>query len=269
MIWDTFMFYNELDILEIRLNILDPYVDKFVLVEATRRHSGVPKPLYYAENCERFSKFADKIVHVVVDDLPIDKNFWIAENYQRNCITRGIKDARSHDCILISDVDEIPRPTKFTEMKKKGISIFSHDYYVYYLNSRSPDEPYWNMGTRSIHKLEITTPQEVRSYGSHRQPVGNKHTIFYGGWHFSYCGGIEAVRDKLKGSPDMQIGKDRPIHEVVFNAERNMENGIDPLERRGKFVWRPVPIDETFPEYIRVNQNKYSHLIKPIGVNHD
>jgi len=267
MIWDTFMFYNEVDVLEMRLNILDPYVDKFVLVEATRRHSGAPKPLFYAKHREKFSKFADKIVHVVVEDLPVNSNFWIAENFQRNCIMRGLTDAREHDCILISDVDEIPNPLKFDQMKRSGISIFSHDYYLYYLNMRSADEPFWNMGTRSIHKLEITTPQEVRSYGSHRQPVGGKHTIFHGGWHFSYLGGVTVVKDKLVGSPDMQLGKDRPVTQVVADAQKNLEEGKDPLERRWNFIWQPTPIDESYPQYIIDNQEKYAKYIKSLGVN--
>ena len=67
MIYDTFLFFNEFDLLDIRLHELDAVADKFVLVEATRTHSDQPKPLYYAENRERYAAFHDKIIHVVVE----------------------------------------------------------------------------------------------------------------------------------------------------------------------------------------------------------
>ena len=75
------MFYNELDLLEIRLNILDSVVDKFVIVEATETFMGQPKPLYYEENKERFVKWKDKIVHYVVDDYPFDESILSTEAF--------------------------------------------------------------------------------------------------------------------------------------------------------------------------------------------
>ena len=78
-VWDAFMFFNELDVLEVRLNELNSSVHKFVLVEATKTHSGNSKPLHYADNSQRFSAFHDKIVHVVVDDLPVHSNPWVLE----------------------------------------------------------------------------------------------------------------------------------------------------------------------------------------------
>jgi hypothetical protein len=78
-VWDAFMFFNELDVLEVRLNELNSSVHKFVLVEATKTHSGNSKPLHYADNSQRFSAFHGKIVHVVVDDLPVHSNPWVLE----------------------------------------------------------------------------------------------------------------------------------------------------------------------------------------------
>ena len=70
MVYDCFQFFNELDILKIRLNVLSPVVDKFVISEATETFSGLPKPLYYEENKEMFREFEDKIIHQVVTDIP-------------------------------------------------------------------------------------------------------------------------------------------------------------------------------------------------------
>ena len=81
MIYDCFTFFNELDLLEIRLKILNDYVDKFVLVEAAKTHSGLPKPLYFNENKQRFLPYQDKIVHISLDNMPESQNSWVLEKF--------------------------------------------------------------------------------------------------------------------------------------------------------------------------------------------
>jgi len=73
--------------------------DRFVVVEATRTHSNVPKPLHFAENAARFAPFADKIVHVVVDDMPAHGDAWTRENFQRNALVRGLRAAHPNDLV--------------------------------------------------------------------------------------------------------------------------------------------------------------------------
>ena len=110
MLVDAFMFYNELDILELRLETLDKYVDKFVLVEAEVNHVGGPKKLFFEENKDRYVKWLPKIIHVVVtaDEAPTDENPWSREKFQRNCIKRGLATIPDDATVMISDVDEIP-----------------------------------------------------------------------------------------------------------------------------------------------------------------
>ena len=119
MIIDCFTFWKELDILEIRLNELYDTVDKFVLVEASRTQSMLPKPYYFEENKSRFEKFLDKIIHVKVDDeLDVSKNPWVFDIHQRTCIKRGlstIENLSDEDFILVSDVDEIPKSLALKE----------------------------------------------------------------------------------------------------------------------------------------------------------
>ena len=109
-IYDCFTFFNELDLLEIRLNILNDKVDYFVLVEATKTHSGLDKELFYYNNKERFAHFNHKIIHIVVNDMPKVKNGnrWDLENWQRNAIMLGLTKCEQNDVIVISDLDEIP-----------------------------------------------------------------------------------------------------------------------------------------------------------------
>ena len=109
MIIDGFIFFNELDLLEIRLHELNSVVDYFVLVEATKTFSNASKPLYFSENKQRFAPFLHKIKHIIIDDMPDGDNPWLREAHQRKMvIDRGFKDFASTDIGMISDADEIP-----------------------------------------------------------------------------------------------------------------------------------------------------------------
>ena len=135
MIYDCFTFFNELDLLEIRLNVLNDVVDRFVLVEAGQTHTGKPKRLLYEENKLRYSKFADKIIHVRIDSFPSGHDAWWNENYQRNAIMQGLKCAKDDDIVMISDLDEIPRPELVAEYSKKaGVWSFNMISFGFYLN---------------------------------------------------------------------------------------------------------------------------------------
>ena len=115
MVYDCFQFFNELDILKLRLRILNPVVDKFVISEATTTFSNIPKPLYYEENKEMFAEFSDKIIHVVVDDTPPGDTH-VRDTFQKSAVGRGLKDCTDDDIIIFSDLDEIPNPEKIKQI---------------------------------------------------------------------------------------------------------------------------------------------------------
>lgn len=109
-VFDCFPFFNELDLLEIRLHELSDVVDRFVLAESTVTFSGKPKPLLFAENRQRYAKFLDRIEHIVVDDTPAAvRSPWDRRMHQSNSLARGLKDMNGDDIVIFSDVDEIPR----------------------------------------------------------------------------------------------------------------------------------------------------------------
>ena len=136
MIYDCFTFFNELDVLEIRLHVLAEVVDRFVLVEARQTFQRGTKPLYYAENRDRFAAFTDRIEHVVVDEFPDEAaGAFGCEAWQRNAIRLGIRDAGVGDTILVSDVDEIPRPECVAAAAKRGgVTVFRQVMCCYFLN---------------------------------------------------------------------------------------------------------------------------------------
>jgi beta-1,4-mannosyl-glycoprotein beta-1,4-N-acetylglucosaminyltransferase len=158
MLYDCFTFLNELDLLEIRLNILNEVVDKFVIVEATRTFSNQLKPLFFADNKERFRRFSDKIIHVVVDTYPPIESAWTIEQYQRNCIANALTACHDDDVILISDLDEIPRPEKIREYRDtQGIKVFEQSMFYYFLNYLNVTDPIWPQGTKMLSYHDFRT----------------------------------------------------------------------------------------------------------------
>lgn len=280
MIYDCFSFFNELDLLEIRLNILKDVVDKFVLVEAGETHTGKPKPFYFEEDRGRFSEFLDRIEYVKIDRFPdCCKTAWARENWQRNAIAKGLVGCSDDDSILISDLDEIPNPEKVRGLVgKPGVMAFRQNYYSFYLNYRSVRDFRW-CGTRmlsyrdflhcfddvDVYDNEIlvrdvndgTTASKIRC---RRLPRGRggEHVISNGGWHFTCLGGAEAVLAKMRAVvPHHDFNPDNPNLTVERVAEL-IERGRGPALKMNCFA---APIDDSFPKYIRENQAKYAHLI--------
>jgi hypothetical protein len=123
-IYDCSLFRNELDLLELRLNELYNHVDHFVVVESTHTFQGDPKELVLKNNWERFAKWHDKIIHVVVDDMPNDGNAWSNDFHQRNAIARGLVDADDEDLVIICDGDEILRPEIIDDMRSNPRNVY-------------------------------------------------------------------------------------------------------------------------------------------------
>ena len=270
MIYDCFTFFNELDLLEIRLNTLNDVVDRFVLVEATRTHSNQPKPLVFARNSDRFKPFLHKITHIVVDDYPEFETAWSYENHQRNCINRGLENCDDNDRIMISDADEIPDPLKVLEHKDdSGIMVFQQLPYYYYINHYHLQLATWP-GTKMVSYRDFQHGLDhVENYGLYLPKKLNQGTtatkiriykdavpIPDGGWHFTYLGGLERVREKI------QAFSHEEYNLPEFTDLRSIEKRI-----RGAFTSHRligVEIDETYPAYLRNNKERYAHLIGPV-----
>jgi beta-1,4-mannosyl-glycoprotein beta-1,4-N-acetylglucosaminyltransferase len=268
MVYDCFAFFNELELLELRLNELDKAVDKFVIVEATRTFQKNPKPLHFKENIERYKKFSDKIIHVVVDQYPgFFSKFrvpttWDYGNHQKDQIIQGLKDCKENDTIIISDIDEIPDPKKIIEYKDSdGIKIFEQKLFYYYLNclAVSPADKnkpeYWR-GPVMLKKKDFTTVKKARMF---RGKEGRDIKIIKdGGWHFSYLGGVEMIIKKIEALEHTEYNKEE--YKDPKKLEALINSGADIFGRDAKYSF--VDIDETFPSFLRTNLNKFDHLIK-------
>jgi beta-1,4-mannosyl-glycoprotein beta-1,4-N-acetylglucosaminyltransferase len=277
MLYDCFPFFDELDRLEIRLNVLNEIVDRFVLVESPLTHHGQDKPLFYAENQARFAPFRDKIIHVVSENPPpaprMDEaaQIWRFENFQRDAVMRGLADCRQDDVVLISDVDEIPDPAKVAAWRDTpGIKVFEQQMMYYYLNMRCWTKPVWR-GTRMGRLADLLDPaQDLRPYAGISFSRKGLPTYFRhcdgprvkgGGWHFSYCGGAEAIMKKMRSIAETQAGElaDRVAAADFASIRRAVVRGRD-IYGRGKLFYVVVDLKE-LPQYVQKNAEAYRGLI--------
>ena len=271
MIYDCFTFFNELDLLEIRLNVLNDVVDKFVLVESSYTHSGMKKPLHFRENAARYAEFKDKLVaieYIPPQDIILKKpyNFnWLLENSQRNSILPALDklNANDNDIVIVSDLDEIPNPNKFQmaiSMLDNGPVRFIEKMFYYYLNCIDEKMPYWgdsknNIGSYAIKKSDLVkySPQQFR--------LGNiNQFIEDGGWHFSYLNGIDAIVTKIKSFLHFDW-YDKPEYTNKSLIAQKIANGQDIFDRK-EHHYAKCAMDN-HPQYIKDNVSKYSHLIMP------
>jgi beta-1,4-mannosyl-glycoprotein beta-1,4-N-acetylglucosaminyltransferase len=217
MLVDSFIFYNELDILEKRLKLLDGIVDKFVLVESVETHVGNEKPLYYQENKERFSKWHDKIVHVIVpkNTDEITDNFFL-EMRHRDFIKKGLDGVDDETYVMISDVDELPDPR--IVQKVKPDCVFNMMMFEYSFD-------YMFMGEQWFGTV-LTTAKKVRERGSNffrynrwRFPV-----LEQAGWHCSSFGDHKHVFNKITNY--LHSGDDKHQGQTLEDFENFVNNGI-------------------------------------------
>ena len=265
MIYDCFPFFNELDILEIRLNVLYETVDYFVITEADKTHTGKAKEYLFEQNKERFSKFLDKIIYIKVDDLPdlessktsSDGNKWLYENYQRDAIMRGLENCKPDDIVIISDCDEIPNP-EAVKKYRKGICSLRQLRFGFSYNSLYITIPFCKSAKICRFKDLINPKKSIKEkdkkyclYSKYGLPTylrfvkGKK--LKNGGWHFSYIGNVE----------------EQQVNTINNNTDsallRKIQNNEDILERGDIFA--NLVISDIFPDYFVSNAGKYTEYI--------
>lgn len=278
MIYDCIPFFNELDILKLRMQILAPYVDRFVLEEASVTFSGEKKEMLFSKNREMFREFEDKIIYIAVENSPMSGvTTHERDKFQKNQLIRGMAGCKPDDIVIFSDVDEIPNPEILQEILKDfdPSKIYHLAQRMFYC--------FLNMEEVSGNLLSITGefPQVTRRQwlGTKICSFGNlpREGIVYlrevspedprsvrvadGGWHFGYMGGERDVAKrigvKVQAAAHQEYNKSRYLNEAVDR----LLCGEDIFGRNARFV--QVPIDETYPKYLREHQEEYAFLIAP------
>lgn len=268
-IYDCFTFFNEFDVLELRLQELWDTVDYFVISEANITHQNKDKPYYLEQNWDRFEKYAEKIRHIKVDDMPRSAHTWDNERYQRRMISRGLTDLQPEDIVVVSDCDEIPRPEAL-EMIREDTNDYDRYILAIPLN-------YYKLNYMMIHPVikqnniivtrgrAFTDPQKERERTFHTASLpmhyaDNEQCIIeHGGWHFTYFGDTEHAKTKIKS---------------FAHAETDVPNIMDRLDvdemisRKLGLGWETSPerfeyieVNDYFPRTVVDNLDKWKHMI--------
>ncbi len=268
-LYDCFMYFDEDLILDLRLNTLNNYVDKFIIAEATRDHSGKEKKLNF--DYKNFSKFKDKIVYLIIDDLPINvkskkknwtPNHW-RDQFQRNSLSRGYQNCNNDDIIMISDIDEIPDPKKISEFRNENkYACFMQKNFQSKLNLMNITDKYW-MGTKICQKKYLKSPQWLRNIKTKKRPFWKffkpkePQLILDGGWHFSFLKNPKDISIKIKSYAHQEFYLDKFIDEEKIR--NRIESRTDLFDRNIKY--KKVEIDKNYPEYILNNKEKFKKWI--------
>tara|TARA_B100001287_G_scaffold264657_1_gene256747 strand:+ start:473 stop:1294 length:822 start_codon:yes stop_codon:yes gene_type:complete len=269
-IFDCFMYFDEDLILDLRLNLLNDFVDKFIIIESNITHTGKPKLLKF--DIKKFKKFEHKIDYCPIENLEIDKSLKLKEGWSkdhlvdqsiRNSIANHIGEASENDWILISDIDEIPNPKKlenFNEKRKFG--FFEQELFCYKFNLRSINESPW-YGTRICVKKYLKSPQWLRNIkvkpnrGFFSKLLNNHQIIKEGGWHFTSLKKPSELVIKLKSFAHSEMVKPYMLNEEYIKDKIN--NHQDIFDR--DLNLEKVEINNNFPKYLLENLEKFREFI--------
>ncbi len=284
MVIDCVPFFNEVDILNLRLHILNPYVDKFIIEESTMTFSGEPKELCFEKNKELYKDFLDKITYVVVRDTPKVAVTHERDYFQKNRLIEGLKEvgATEDDVIIFGDVDEIPNTDKLQEIirnfdKNKVYHLAQRNFYAFLnmeetsgkLLSITGDFPEIAEGDRKWLGTKVTSIKNIPEEGIVRlrdmvKPQDPRSVrVSDGGWHFGYMGGrgeknpVNRIGNKVKAAAHQEYN-DR---EILAETMDRLVLGQDIFGRDARF--ERVEIDDSYPKYLRDHLAEYDYLIMP------
>jgi hypothetical protein len=255
-IYDCFLFFNELELLEVRLNEMAPYVDRFVLVESCETFRGEPKPFYFAENRDKFAQFADKIIYVPLHQHLETDNPWIRERWQRQQIFRGLSQCSKRDIIFLSDIDEIvrresiPKIAKMISTQEAQAVVCRQKMYFGFMNRYQCD---WSgsvctsyqtakrITAKKMRRLRNTHPKLLR-----KTRISKICTLDNAGWHFTSMGGLNRYIKKIESYSHSEA--DTPFTKT--DAHRMSMIRSFTLEE----------VDESFPQFVQNNKTYFEQI---------
>ncbi|WP_026489085.1 glycosyl transferase GT17 family protein [Butyrivibrio sp. XBB1001] len=284
MVIDCVPFFNEIDILKLRLGILDPYVDKFIIEEANMTFSGEAKELCFEKNKEFFKDYLHKITYVVVEDTPKVAKSHERDYFQKNHLVEGLKKigATEDDVIIFGDVDEIPNPVVLEKIikefdKTKVYHLAQRNFYAF-LNMEeksgkllsitgefpeiAQEDRKW-LGTKITSMINIPVEGIVRLRDLVKPEDPRSVRVSDGGWHFGYMGGhnaknpVDRIGTKVKAAAHQEYN-DR---EILAETMDRLVLGQDIFGRDARF--ERVEVDDSFPDYLREHISDYDFLVMP------
>jgi glycosyltransferase involved in cell wall biosynthesis len=247
---DSFMFFNEFDMLKLRLNYLNNIVDHFIISESNYTHSGKPKPYYLDQIWNDLPPvIRNKIIRVKynpdistinipsnVTECDLENGNWKLEREQRNLITQQLSQFSPHDLFMVSDVDEIPRKEvikNFTGTRFDEDFCYAARCEMFYFN-------FTTFSHANCPGTVFTSVENALKKGCDYLR-GNRFELFpveFGGWHFTYLGDVNQIKDKLESFAHQEYNKDQ------YKDEQNI---LKAIKTRTDLFQREH--EKTFQEY--------------------
>ena len=284
------MYFDEDLLLDIRLNSLEKFVKKFVITEATYSHNGNKKKLNF--DISKFKKFKDKIIYIIVDEQPknileskkedtkekigekLILNGMARDYFQRESLSRGLKEAAEEDLILVSDLDEIPNLSKLDfNAIKNNIIIFEQKMFYYKLNLFYKD--YKWQGTKGVRRKNFISPQWLRNIKGKKYPSWRIDVLFSkkkysnllyvkdGGWHFTCLRTPEELEKKLLNFAHHYEFEEsglklEDIRKLIMEKRVMYDHTVDQKGYKwsGKSLLKNLEIN-FLPEHVKQNKEKY------------
>lgn len=289
---DAFLFFQELDLLEIRLEYMAPSVDRFVILEAAQTFTGKPKDFCLEANFDRFKRFAHKIHYYKVTDrhatfssiidhlggggeahskvkqlllahthYPRDEIQWVLDTYHRECLHLALAEvADDNDTVIFSDLDEIPDVRTFPAALRLAAAqprVFQQHEFRYFLNCYLNSDWLGSIVGR-YGQLKHISLNTLRMDSKVARHYVAQAPIIPGGWHFTSCGGIEAIRRKIESWGHQEFNTPA----VMANLERNIRTGQDIFGREhGTILIRRELTDELFDPRLAQTIRRFPDLV--------
>ena len=291
-VFDTTTFFEEKLMMDLRFNILDPFVDKFIVCEATFSHSGKKKEIKFDK--KDFPKFEDKIVHIIINEDPVEKTYnqndnsnFLRQNSikrietQRNYIGKALEDADKNDYIIYSDNDEIPDLSKIDFKSNKAKIILFKQKLFYYKFNLAYAKIDW-FGSKSCKLKDLKNISWLRNIKNRKYNLFRLDTLFSkmkytnlkiiedGGWHFTNLKTPEELlrkylNDEMHSEFELKNDDLKAIEYKIKNKFINYDHLLDTKssnekKQNNRFDLTKVNLD-ILPNYILNNLEKYKSWI--------
>ena len=293
-IYDCITYFDEDILLNFRLNCLNKYVDKFVIVECKYNHRGIKKG--FNLNLKTIKDFKDKIIYIKINEKPSNLNIikktdnkktinskhilngYIWDHFQRNKIIDGLKDCKPEDIVMISDLDEIPNLKNINFSKIKERLIFFRQKILFYKFNLLYKNRFW-YGTRACKKKNLITPQWLRDiknkkYNKFRIDIffsTKKYSdIFYvknGGWHYTNLKSAKDIFKKFRNYAhylEFKLSKLKlkDIKKMILKNRAIYNHEVDQRENKFKGDIKLYKLNRKYwPNFLKVNYKKYKKWI--------
>lgn len=283
MIYDCFLFFNEIDLLDIRLNLMYNYVDKFIISECDTTFSGIKKGFNFEYHRYKFSKFEDKIIYVkhydsgeyvnikniyegrkgeimdkilsnynIIKDTPETdngKSHWCRDYLHRAYVELGMDVCNDDDIIIFSDLDEMPNPDKL--VLDGGSYVLNQRNMIYYMSMENKTDKWYGSFITKYSNIRNNSLGIIR-----RDRIKNFKILDDAGWHLTFMGGVNRVSQKLMSYAHQEYNNTTTHNKI----QSSLKNGVDILGR-GISINR-IKLDDYYPSWmIKFIEEKYDYLL--------